>query len=52
MDIAAVLAENGIKVDKRNVELEDHIKTAGQYKVKIKMHPQVKTEIIVDVQGE
>lgn len=51
MDIAAVLEENGIKVDKRNIELEDHIKTVGQYKVKIKMHPQVKTEIIVDVQG-
>ena len=49
MDVAAALAENGVTVDKRNIEMEDHIKTIGQYKVKIKMHPQVKTEIIVDV---
>ncbi|MBQ1252102.1 MAG: 50S ribosomal protein L9, partial [Firmicutes bacterium] len=39
MDIAAALAEQGIKVDKRNIELEGNIKTIGQYKVKIKMHP-------------
>lgn len=52
MDVAAVLAENGVTVDKRNIEMEDHIKTIGQYKVKIKMHPQVKTEIIVDVQAK
>ncbi|MBQ6811325.1 MAG: 50S ribosomal protein L9 [Firmicutes bacterium] len=52
MDIAAALAEHGVKVDKRNIELENNIKTIGQYKVKIKMHPQVKTEIIVDVQAK
>lgn len=52
MDIAAALAEQGIKVDKRNIELDGNIKTIGQYKVKIKMHPQVKTEIIVDVQAK
>ena len=52
MDIAAAMAENGIKVDKRNIEMEDHIKTVGQYKIKIKLHPQVKTEIIIDVQAK
>lgn len=52
MDIAAVLADNGVKVDKRHIELENNIKTIGQYKVKIKMHSQVKTEIIVDVQAK
>ena len=52
MDIAAALAEQGIKVDKRNIELDGNIKTIGQYKVKIKMHPQVKTEITVDVQAK
>ena len=52
MDVAAALAENGVTVDKRNIEMEDHIKTIGQYKVKIKMQPQVKTEIIVDVQAK
>ena len=52
MDVAAVLEENGVAVDKRNIEMEEHIKTIGQYKVKIKLHPQVKTEIIVDVQAK
>ena len=52
MDIAAALAENGVKVDKRNIELEDHIKTVGQYKVKIKLHANVKTDITVDVQAK
>ncbi|MGM9567448.1 MAG: 50S ribosomal protein L9 [Clostridia bacterium] len=52
MDVAAALEESGIAVDKRNIEMEDHIKTIGQYKVKIKLHPQVKTEINVDVQAK
>ena len=52
MDVAAALEENGVVVDKRNIEMEEHIKTIGQYKVKIKLHPQVKTEIIVDVQAK
>ena len=52
MDVAAALEENGVSVDKRNIEMEEHIKTIGQYKVKIKLHPQVKTEIIVDVQAK
>ncbi|MGI5874731.1 MAG: 50S ribosomal protein L9 [Bacillota bacterium] len=52
MDVAAVLAENGVTVDKRNIELPDHIKTVGQYPVKVKLHPKVKTEITVDVQAD
>ena len=52
MDVADVLAENGVKVDKRNIDLTEHIKTLGQYKVKIKLHHQVKTDIIIDVQAK
>lgn len=52
MDVAAAMAASGIKVDKRNIEMEDHIKTVGQYKVKVKLHAEVKTEIVVDVQAE
>lgn len=50
MDIAESLAANGVAIDKRNIEIEDHIKTVGQYKVKVKLHAGVKTEITVDVQ--
>lgn len=52
MDVAAALAENGVKVDKRNIEMEEHIKTIGQYKIKIKLHANVKTDIVVDVQAK
>ena len=51
MDVAKVLQENGINVDKRHIEMEEHIKVLGQYKIKVKLHPKVKTEIIVDVQS-
>lgn len=51
-DVAdTVTKETGIAVDKRHVEISDHIKELGQYKVKIKLHTKVKVDIIVDVQA-
>ena len=48
-DIAeAVKEEHGIDVDKRKIAFEP-IKSAGMYTVKIKLHPQVETEIFVTV---
>jgi large subunit ribosomal protein L9 len=43
-DISEALREEGIEIDKRNIEVED-IKTLGVYSAKIKLHP----EVIVDV---
>ena len=48
-DIAeAIKEEHDIDVDKRKIVFEA-IKSAGTYNVKIKLHPQVETEIFVTV---
>lgn len=50
-DVAAAMEEAyKVKIDKRNVEMDDHIKTLGSYKVKVKLHPKVKTEVVVRVE--
>jgi len=40
-DIAEALGRAGIAVDKRKIELEDHIKQLGKYDVAIRVHPQL-----------
>ncbi|HEU4451644.1 MAG TPA: 50S ribosomal protein L9 [Longimicrobium sp.] len=46
-DIAEKLAEQGITIDRRQIELEEPIKTLGVTSVAIRLHPQVKPEIKV-----
>ena len=40
-DIADALARAGLTIDKRKIELGDHIKQLGKYDVPIHIHPQV-----------
>ena len=51
-DIAEQLAEKGRPVDKRLIELDDHIKDLGETTVSIKLHPEVRAEIKVTVVKE
>ncbi|MFZ7102946.1 MAG: 50S ribosomal protein L9 [Peptococcaceae bacterium] len=52
-DIADNLAkEHKLKIDKRKIDLSENIKTIGEYDVKIKLHPQVATELKVKVLAE
>ncbi|HEX8694836.1 MAG TPA: 50S ribosomal protein L9 [Longimicrobium sp.] len=51
-DIAEKLAAQGIQVDRRQIELEEPIKTLGVTSVPIRLHPQVKPEIKVWVIAE
>ncbi len=46
-DIAEKLAEQGITIDRRQIELEEPIKTLGVTSVAIRLHPQVKPEVKV-----
>jgi large subunit ribosomal protein L9 len=49
-DVAAVLGKViGEKLDKRKVELKEPIKKIGQFKVGVKLHPQVTAEVTVDI---
>lgn len=51
-DIAGQLADMGYQIDKRTVELDEPIKMIGVYKVPIKLHADVRTEIRVWVVKE
>jgi large subunit ribosomal protein L9 len=51
-DIAEQLAAQGRPVDKRLIELADHIKEIGEHTVSIKLHSEVRAEIKVTVVKE
>jgi len=42
-------AEKGISIDKRKFELEESIKSVGEYSVKVRLHPKVVAKIKVIV---
>jgi large subunit ribosomal protein L9 len=51
-DIQRKLAELGIQVDKRKIDLAEPIRELGEYKVGIKIHPEVRPEVRVTVVKE
>jgi large subunit ribosomal protein L9 len=51
-DVQRKLAEMGIQVDKRKVDLPEPIRALGEFKVGIKVHPEVRPEITVVVVRE
>lgn len=51
-DIAeAVHTEAGVKVDKKDVLLEEGIKEAGDFPVKIRLHAEVEAEVTLQVEA-
>ncbi len=50
MDIAKVMADAGVEVDRRRILLEQPIKRLGSHPVKVKLHPQVIIEVMVAVE--
>ncbi len=48
-NIADLLSEQGIEVDRRKIDLKDPIKTAGDHTVAVKLHREVVAEIKVKV---
>jgi large subunit ribosomal protein L9 len=49
-DIANALAERGIEVDRRRIEVAEPIKRLGEHTVHVRFHRDVVAELIVDVQ--
>lgn len=47
--IAETLEGDGFDVDKRKIQLSEHIKSLGTHKVQIKLHPEVTAAVNVDV---
>ena len=49
-EIADALSQRGVEVDRRRIELAEPIKRLGQHRVHIRLHRDVTTELVVDVQ--
>ena len=48
-DLAAALADKGVEVDRRKIELDHPIKTVGEHTVPIRLHPEVTADLKVKV---
>lgn len=48
----AVKDQLGEEVDRRKIELKEPIKAVGQYRIKIKLHPEVAARVIVKVEAQ
>lgn len=51
-EIAEALAETGIEVDKRRIDLEGGIKTVGDHHVLVHLYSEVSAELVVTVLAE
>lgn len=49
-EIADLLAERGVSVDRRKIELEEPIKRIGEHQVHVKLHRDVAVVITLEVQ--
>ena len=47
--ISDQLKEKGFAIDKKDIVLEDSIKSLGNFSVPVKLHPEVTTNVSVDV---
>jgi large subunit ribosomal protein L9 len=48
-DVAELLKERGIEVDRRKISLDEPIKYLGEYQIPVKLHKDVVVSITVDV---
>lgn len=51
-DIAQELARKGFEIDRRKVQLDEPLKSTGEFHVPVKLHREVTAHISVTVKGE
>ncbi len=51
-DIAEALEKQNFTIDRRKIQLEEPIKQIGEFKVPVRLHKEVTSEITVQVQKE
>jgi large subunit ribosomal protein L9 len=51
-DITDALAAKGYTIDRRKIQLDEPIKNVGEYKVPVKLHREVTTNVTVNVVAE
>lgn len=50
-NIADELEAMGFKVDKRNIQVKDAIKSVGSYEAEVRLHPQVTVPFIIEIKA-
>lgn len=51
-EIAETLEKNGIKLDKKKIELKDSIKLIGSYAIEAKIYPNITAKFNLNVEAE
>jgi large subunit ribosomal protein L9 len=51
-DVADALAAKGFTIDRRKIQLDEPIKSLGEFKVPVKLHREVTAEVVVIVAKE
>ena len=51
-EVSDLLKAQGVDVDRRKIQITDPIKKVGEYKIPVKLHPEVTAEIKLVVEGE
>lgn len=51
-EVAEMLEQKGVTVDRRRIDLEGGIKTLGDHQVRVELHPEVVAEVTVTVTAE
>lgn len=52
MDIAEALKKEGFEIDKKKISLDEPIKRLGDHTVNVKIHPEITTNVTVQVVQE
>jgi large subunit ribosomal protein L9 len=51
-DIAQALANKGFEIDKRRIDLDQPIKSLGEFKIRLKLADGIQAEITLTIEGE
>lgn len=51
-ELAKLLEEQGHDIERREILLDEHIKSVGEHAFRVRLHPDVIAELSVDVQSE
>jgi len=52
MDIAELLKNEGIEIDKKKISIDEPIKRLGAYTVNVKLHPEISTQVNIQIVQE
>jgi large subunit ribosomal protein L9 len=50
--VEAIEAQTGAQIDRRDVHIDDQIKTTGTHQVQVRLHPEVHFPVTLEVSGD